>query len=154
LQHELVKKSLNRKLKMKKLLLLLMACLMPLGMMAEGEHPNAMMVQLNNGSTVGFALENTTLQLLPSTNQVKVSTAENNQTFTLSDVKSIAYEYHDLSTLGIDVISLKGMADIEVYTLDGHKVSSERNSLDHVLNGLSHGVYVIKVDSRTLKIAK
>ena len=139
---------------MKNLLLLLTTCLMPSGMMAEGEYPNAMMVQLNNGSTIGFALENTTLQLLPTTNQVKVSTAENNQTFTLSDVKSIAYEYHDLSTLGLEVISLKGLADIEVYTLDGHKVSFERNSLDNVLNGLSQGVYIIKVDGRTLKIAK
>lgn len=139
---------------MKKLVLLLTTCLLSSGMMAEGEYPNAMMVQLTNGSTVGFALENTTLQLLPTTNQVKVSTAENNQTFTLSDVKSIAYEYHDLSTLGIDVISLKSIADIEVYTLGGHKVASERTTLDNVLNGLSQGVYIIKVDGRTLKIAK
>ena len=139
---------------MKNLLLLLTTCLLSSGMMAEGEYPNTMMVQLTNGSTVGFALENTTLQLLSTTNQVKVSTAENNQTFTLSDVKSIAYEYHDLSTLGIDVISLKGMADIEVYTLSGHKVASERTTLDNVLNGLSQGVYIIKVDGRTLKITK
>lgn len=113
-----------------------------------------MMVQLTNGSTVGFALENTILQLLPSANQVKITTEKGNQTFTLADVKSIAYEYHDLSTLGIDVISLKGMADIEVYTLGGRKVSSERTSLGNALNGLSQGVYIIKVDGRTLKITK
>lgn len=127
---------------------------MPIGMMAEGEYPNALMVHLNNGSVVGFQLEGTTLQMLPSTNQVKVTTEKDNQTFTLSDVKSIAYEYHDLSTLGIDVISLKSMADIEVYTLGGRKVASERTTLDNVLNGLSQGVYIIKVDGRTLKIAK
>lgn len=127
---------------------------MPIGMMAEGEYPNALMVHLNNGSVVGFQLEGTTLQMLPSTNQVKVTTEKDNQTFTLSDVKSIAYEYHDLSTLGIDVFSLKSMADIEVYTLGGRKVASERTTLDNVLNGLSQGVYIIKVDGRTLKIAK
>lgn len=127
---------------------------MPIGMMAEGEYPNALMVHLNNGSVVGFQLEGTTLQMLPSTNQVKVTTEKDNQTFTLSDVKSIAYEYHDLSTLGIDVISLKSIADIEVYTLGGRKVASERTTLDNVLNGLSQGVYIIKVDGRTLKIAK
>ena len=127
---------------------------MPIGMMAEGEYINALMVHLNNGSVVGFQLEGTTLQMLPSTNQVKVTTEKDNQTFTLSDVKSIAYEYHDLSTLGIDVISLKSMADIEVYTLGGRKVASERTTLDNVLNGLSQGVYIIKVDGRTLKIAK
>ena len=104
---------------------------MPIGMMAEGEYPNALMVHLNNGSVVGFQLEGTTLQMLPSTNQVKVTTEKDNQTFTLSDVKSIAYEYHDLNTLGI-----------------------ERTSLGNVLNGLSKGVYIIKVDGRTLKIAK
>ena len=131
-----------------------MTVLMPIGMMAEGEYPNALMVHLNNGSVVGFQLEGTTLQMLPSTNQVKVTTEKDNQTFTLSDVKSIAYEYHDLSTLGIDVISLKGMADIEVYTLGGCKVATERTSLGNVLNGLSQGVYIIKVDGRTLKIAK
>jgi hypothetical protein len=85
---------------------------------------------------------------------VKVTTEKDNQTFTLSDVKSIAYEYHDLNTLGIDVISLKGMADVEVYTLGGRKVATERTSLGNVLNGLSKGVYIIKVDGRTLKIAK
>ena len=131
-----------------------MTVLMPIGMMAEGEYPNALMVHLNNGSVVGFQLEGTTLQMLPSTNQVKVTTEKDNQTFTLSDVKSIAYEYHDLSTLGIDVISLKSIADIEVYTLGGRKVASERTTLDNVLNGLSQGVYIIKVDGRTLKIAK
>ncbi len=127
---------------------------MPIGMMAEGEYPNALMVHLNNGSVVGFQLEGTTLQMLPSTNQVKVSTEKDNQTFTLSDVKSIAYEYHDLSTLGVDVISLKSMADVEVYTLGGRKVASERTSLSNALNGLSQGVYIIKVDGGTLKIAK
>lgn len=123
-------------------------------MMAEGEYPNAMMVSLNNGSTIGFQLEGTTLQMLPSTNQVKVSTEMDNQAFTLSDVKSIAYEYHDLNTLGIDVISMDTLADIEVYTIDGRRVAAERVSLGNALRGLSKGVYVIKVNGRTLKIAK
>ena len=139
---------------MKKLLLLLLTALMSIGMMAEGEYPNAMMVSLNNGSTIGFQLEGTTLQMLPSTNQVKVSTEKDNQTFTLSDVKSIAYEYHDLSTLGIDVISMDTLADIEIHTIDGRKVAAERVSLSNALRGLSKGVYVIKVNGRTLKIAK
>ena len=139
---------------MKKLLLLLLTALMSIGMMAEGEYPNAMMVSLNNGSTIGFQLEGTTLQMLPSTNQVKVSTEMDNQAFTLSDVKSIAYEYHDLNTLGIDVISMDTLADIEIYTLDGRKVAAERVSLGAALRGLSKGVYVIKVNGRTLKIAK
>ena len=91
---------------MKRLLLLLMTTLLPLGMMAEGEYPNALMVNLNNGSTIGFQLDGTTLQMLPTTNQVKISTEKDNQAFTLSDVKSIAYEYHDLGALGIDVISM------------------------------------------------
>lgn len=127
---------------------------MPIGVMAEGEYPNALMVHLNNGSTIGFQLEGTTLQMLPSTNQVKVSTEKDNQTFTLSDVKSIAYEYHDLNTLGIDVISMDTLADIEVYTIDGRRVAAERVSLGNALRGLSKGVYVIKVNGRTLKIAK
>ena len=139
---------------MKKLLLLLLTALMSIGMMAEGEYPNAMMVSLNNGSTIGFQLEGTTLQMLPSTNQVKVSTEMDNQAFTLSDVKSIAYEYHDLNTLGIDVISMDTLADIEVYTLDGRRVAAERVSLGNARRGLSKGVYVIKVNGRTLKIAK
>ena len=139
---------------MKKLLLLLLTALMSIGMMAEGEYPNAMMVSLNNGSTIGFQLEGTTLQMLPSTNQVKVSTEMDNQAFTLSDVKSIAYEYHDLNTLGIDVISMDTLADIEVYTIDGRRVAAERVSLGNALRGLSKGVYVIKVNGRTLKIAK
>lgn len=140
---------------MKRLLLLLMmlGCLSQV-MMAEGEYPNALMVRLNNGSTLGFQLEGTTLRLHSSANQVKISTLEDNQTFTLSDVKSITYEYHDLSTLGIDMISMKGMADIEVYTLNGHKIMVERTSLGMALNGLSNGVYIIKVNGRTLKIAK
>ena len=127
---------------------------MPIGVMAEGEYPNALMVHLNNGSTIGFQLEGTTLQMLPSTNQVKVSTEKDNQTFTLSDVKSIAYEYHDLNTLGIDVISMDTLADFEVYTIDGRRVAAERVSLGNALRGLSKGVYVIKVNGRTLKIAK
>lgn len=139
---------------MKKLLLLLMTVLMPIGMMAEGEFPNALIVQTNNGSSIGFQLEGTTLQMLPSTNQIKVSTEKGNQTFTLSDVKSIAYEYHDLSTLGIEVISMDVIADIEVYTIDGHKVSAERISLGNALKGLSKGVYAIKVNGRTFKITK
>ena len=139
---------------MKKLLLLLLTALMPIGVMAEGEYPNALMVHLNNGSTIGFQLEGTTLQMLPSTNQVKVSTEKDNQTFTLSDVKSIAYEYHDLNTLGIDVISMDTLADFEVYTIDGRRVAAERVSLGNALRGLSKGVYVIKVNGRTLKIAK
>lgn len=139
---------------MKKLLLLLMTVLMPMGMMAEGEYPNALMVSLNNGSIVGFQLEGTTLQMLPSTNQVKVSTEKDNQAFILSDVKSIAYEHHDLNTLGIDVVSMNGIADIEVYTLDGRKVAAERVSLGNAVRGLSKGIYVIKVNGRTLKISK
>ena len=140
---------------MKRLLLLLMmlGCLSQV-MMAEGEYPNALMVRLNSGSTLGFQLEGTTLRLHSSANQVKISTLEDNQTFTLSDVKSITYEYHDLSTLGIDMISMKGMADIEVYTLNGHKIMVERTSFGMALNGLSNGVYIIKVNGRTLKIAK
>ena len=141
-------------IKMKKLLLLLMATLMPIGVVAEGEYPNALMVCLSNGSTIGFQLEGTTLQMLPSTNQVKVSAEKDNQSFTLSDVKSIAYEYHDLNTSGIDVISMNGIADIEVYTLDGRKVATEHTSLGNTLKGLSKGVYIIKVNGRTLKIAK
>lgn len=139
---------------MKRLLLLLMTTLLSLGMMAEGEYPNALMVNLNNGSTIGFQLEGTTLQMLPTTNQVKISTEKDNQSFTLSDVKSIAYEYHDLNTLGIGVISMDTLADIEVYTLDGRKVATEHTSLGNTLNGLSKGVYIIKVNGRTLKIAK
>lgn len=139
---------------MKKLLLLLMTALMPISIMAEDEYPNALMVHLNNGSIVGFQLENTTIQMLPSTNQVKISTEKDNQTFTLSDVKSIAYEYHDLNTLGVEVISMNTITDIEVYTVDGRKVSAERVSLGNALRGLSKGVYVIKVNGRTLKIAK
>ena len=127
---------------------------MPIGMMAEGEYPNALMVHLNNGSSIGFQLEGTTLQMLLSTNQVKISTEKDNQTFTLSDVKSIAYEYHDLSALDIDVISMDTLADIEIYTLDGRKVAAERVSLGAALRGLSKGVYIIKVNGRTLKIAK
>jgi hypothetical protein len=131
-----------------------MTVLMPIGMMAEGEFPNALIVHFNNGSSIEFQLEGTTLQMLPTTNQVMVSTDKDNQTFTLSDVKSIAYEYHDLNTLGIEVISMDVIADIEVYTIDGHKVSAERISLSNTLKGLSKGVYVIKVNGRTLKITK
>ena len=127
---------------------------MPIGMMAEGEYPNALMVHLNNGNTIGFQLEGTTLQMFPSTNQVKISTEKDNQTFTLSDVKSIAYEYHDLSTLSLEVISIDTLTDIEVYTIDGRRVAAERVSLGNALRGLSKGVYVIKVNGRTLKIAK
>ena len=127
---------------------------MPVGMMAEGEYPNALMVHLNNGSIVGFQLEGTTLQMLPFTNQVKVSTEKNNQTFTLSDVESIAYEYHDLNSLGIGMISLNGIAHIEVYFIDGRKVATDRTSLSNALSALPQGVYIIKVNGRTLKISK
>ena len=123
--------------------------------MAEGEYPNALIIHLNSDAIVGFPLEGTTLQLLSSTNEVKITTTDDNQSFTLSDVKSIVYEYRDLSTLDIDGITMKGTANIEVYTLDGHKMSvANKTTLHTVLNCLSQGVYIIKVNGRTLKIAK
>ena len=140
---------------MKKILLLMIACLLPIGMMAEGEYPNALIIHLNSDAIVGFPLEGTTLQLLSSTNEVKITTTDDNQSFTLSDVKSIVYEYRDLSTLDINGITMKGTANIEVYTLDGHKMSvANKTTLHTVLNNLSQGVYIIKVNDRTLKIAK
>lgn len=140
---------------MKKILLLMIACLLPIGMMAEGEYPNALIIHLNSDAIVGFPLEGTTLQLLSSTNEVKITTTDDNQSFTLSDVKSIVYEYRDLSTLDIDGITMKGTANIEVYTIDGHKKYKGNNTTLHtVLNCLSQGVYIIKVNGRTLKIAK
>ena len=98
---------------MKKILLLMIACLLPIGMMAEGEYPNALIIHLNSDAIVGFPLEGTTLQLLSSTNEVKITTTDDNQSFTLSDVKSIVFEYRDLSTLDIDGITMKGTANIE-----------------------------------------
>lgn len=139
---------------MKKLLLLTMMSCLSLCTMAKDEYPNALMVRLDNGSTIGFLLENTTLQLLPSSNQVKVSTLEDNQTFTLSDVKGIAYEYHDSGTLDMKTISMKSVADIEVYNLEGHRVCAVHTSLGNALKGLSKGIYIIKVNGKILKIAK
>lgn len=134
--------------------LLIIACLISISLMAKDDYPNALMVELSNGSSIGFLLEGTTIQLLPSKNQLKITTAEENQEITLSEVKNITYEYCNPGTLSIGVISMNGISDIEIYDLEGRKLSVKNNTLKSVLNERPKGVYIVKINGQTLKIAK
>ena len=138
----------------KQLLLLLMFVVMPISMMAEGEYPNVLVVHQMDGTENAFQLEGTTLQFQPDSDMLQVSTDGTSNSFSLSQITGIAYEYRDFSSLGISSITLSNALQAEVYSLDGRKVSAEFQSLQGALNTLPKGVYIIKVNGKTLKIAK
>lgn len=140
--------------RIKEFLILIWIGLLPLDLMADGNSPNALMVHLKTGSVVSFWLDSTRLLLMPSINQVRIDTGSENSTFTLSDVKCVVYEYQDPSSVTASRISMNDIANIEVYTYGGGKIISEKSSLRNIVNKLAHGVYVIKVNGRTLKIVK
>lgn len=139
---------------MKKLLLLLLLGGLPMGMSAEGEYPNVLVIQQTDGTEKAFLLEESTLSILPSTGKVTVTSANEEKSYALSDIKGIQYDYRDPSTLGISGIPQSDATHIGVYGLDGRKVWTEGLSIQESLRQLPHGVYVIKMNGRTLKIAK
>lgn len=146
-----MKQLINMK---KQLLLLLLLGLMPISVQAEEDYPNALVINITDGTEKAFQLEGTTLQFQPDSDMLQVSTDGTSNSFSLSQITGIAYEYRDFNSLGISSITLSNALQAEVYSLDGRKVSVEFQSLQGALNTLSKGVYIIKVNGRTLKIAK
>lgn len=139
---------------MKKLLLLLLLGGLPMGMSAEGEYPNVLVIQQTDGTEKAFLLEESTLSILPSTGKVTVASANEEKSYALSGIKGIKYDYRDPTTLGISGIPYSDATHIGVYGLDGRKVCTEGQSMQESLRQLPHGVYVVKMNGRTLKIAK
>lgn len=139
---------------MKKLLLLLLLGGLPMGMSAEGESPNVLVIQQTDGTEEAFLLEESTLSILPSTGKVMVITANEEKSYALSDIKGIKYDYRDPSTLGVNGIPCSDATHIGIYGLDGRKVWTGGQSIQESLRQLPHGVYVVKMNGRTLKITK
>lgn len=139
---------------MKKLLLLLMFAASSVGMHAEGEYPNALIIQQTGGAEKVFLLEESTLKILPSMGNVTVISNGAESIFPLSEVTGIKYEYRNPSTLGIGNIMLADDSTNAVYSIDGRKLSTNVQSLSEALQQLPHGVYVVKTNGRTLKITK
>lgn len=137
----------------KQLLLLLIMGLLPIGMMAEGEFPNALVIHKTDGTEMAFQLEGTKLQLIYN-DMVQVNAGNRDYNFDLSDISGVTYEYRDLGTQGIFGAILSNVAKVEVYGLDGCKMLSGVMTQQEVLRQLPKGIYVIKMNGKTLKIAK
>lgn len=121
---------------------------------AEGEYPNVLIIQQNDGIEKAFLLEECTLSILPSAGKVTVMSAGEENNFPLSDVKGVKYVFRDPSTLGMNDINYSDVSLLKVYRLDGSKFKFGSQSMQRSLYELPHGVYVIKVNGRTVKIAK
>lgn len=137
---------------MKKLLLLLLLCSLSIGISAEGEYPNVLVIQRVDGTERIFTLEKSTLSIYPNSESIYVTSEGQDVYFPLSEVKGIKYEYYGLS--GIKDVVFSDTVSVFIYSMDGRIISSSKQSLQESLGQLSHGVYIIKMNGKTLKIAK
>ena len=134
--------------------LLLMLFSTSISMFAEGEYPNAMVINQTDGSQTVFMLEHTSLQFHQSSGVMKVITESDIQSFPISNVVTIAYEYRDNSSIGIANVTMSDNSKIEVYNLAGRKLLTNLQTMQDAFNALPKGIYIIKMKERTIKIVK
>lgn len=127
---------------------------MPSRLAATEAQPRALVVQKKDGTRFEFPLSKT---------QFTIQKQDGNKVFhvefiggegfdcKLSEIEFVTYA-SELS--GINSVVYSTTARIEVYRIDGVKVMSSEGTLQQVIDQLPKGIYLVKVNGETLKIAR
>ena len=166
LRHFFDFKPFNHNSNMKKIALSLVMALCCLA--AHAADGKSLFVNFNDGTKVEFALA-TTPEVTFGNDQMTITTTEKTASFDLWKVSTFTY---GATTTGISQVEttnkfalegnriiVDGTANkISVYALDGKAVSlspilaGDKTIIN--LDGLTHGAYIIKINNKSIKIAR